>query len=44
MAMLLWTALGFLLGAMPFSYWLGRLILYADIRHYGDGNPGTINA
>jgi len=40
----LWTGLGFLLGAMPFSYWLGRLILHTDIRHYGDGNPGAINA
>lgn len=44
MAALLWTVLGFVLGAMPFSYWLGRLILHTDIRHYGDGNPGAINA
>jgi glycerol-3-phosphate acyltransferase PlsY len=44
MAALLWTVLGFVLGAMPFSYWLGRLILQTDIRHYGDGNPGAINA
>jgi len=44
MLALLWMAIGFLLGAMPFSYWLGRLILHTDIRHYGDGNPGAINA
>jgi glycerol-3-phosphate acyltransferase PlsY len=40
----LWTGVGFLLGAMPFSYWLGRLFLHADIRAYGDGNPGAANA
>lgn len=42
--MLFWTGLGFLLGAMPFSYWLGRLVLHTDIRDYGDGNPGAISA
>lgn len=41
---LFWTAAGLLLGAMPFSFWLGRLVLKADIRHYGDGNPGAANA
>lgn len=41
---LLWTILGFLLGSMPFSYWLGRLLLRTDIRRYGDGNPGAANA
>ena len=44
MTMLFWTGLGFLLGAMPFSYWLGRLVLHTDIRTYGDGNPGATNA
>jgi len=44
MMALLWTGLGFLLGAMPFSYWLGLLVLQTDIRHYGDGNPGAANA
>lgn len=41
---LLWTALGFLSGSLPFSVWLGRLIARADIRRYGDGNPGATNA
>jgi glycerol-3-phosphate acyltransferase PlsY len=41
---LFWTGLGFLLGSIPFSYLLGRLIAHADIRLYGDGNPGAINA
>jgi len=40
----LWAAIGFLIGALPFSYWLGRLVLNTDIRRYGDGNPGAINA
>ncbi|MCX7757660.1 MAG: glycerol-3-phosphate acyltransferase [candidate division WOR-3 bacterium] len=34
---------GFILGSCMFSYWLGRLI-GKDIRKYGDGNPGAINA
>jgi len=33
-----------LLGAIPFSLWLGRLSLKTDIRRYGDGNPGATNA
>ena len=41
---LLWTALGLLFGAIPFSVWLGRLGVHADIRGYGDGNPGAANA
>ena len=44
MTMLLWTGFGFLVGAMPFSYWLGRIVLHTDIRLYGDGNPGAISA
>ena len=42
--LLFWIGLGFLLGAMPFSLWLGYLFLHTDIRHYGDGNPGATNA
>ena len=43
-SVLFWTGLGFILGAMPFSLWLGYLFLHTDIRHYGDGNPGATNA
>ncbi|MFC1713325.1 glycerol-3-phosphate acyltransferase [Candidatus Poribacteria bacterium] len=39
-----WIGIGLLLGALPFSLWLGRLILHEDIRQYGDGNPGAFNA
>lgn len=44
MTVLFWTGLGFLLGSMPFSLWLGHLLLRADVRRYGDGNPGATNA
>jgi len=33
----------FLLGACPFSLWIGRWLLERDIRGYGDGNPGAYN-
>lgn len=41
---LLWTGIGFFWGAMPFSFWLGHLLRQADVRDYGDGNPGATNA
>ncbi len=43
-AVLLWTVVGFLSGSLPFSVWLGRLVARADVRRYGDGNPGAANA
>ena len=39
----LWVAVGFLLGAMPFSVWLARIFLRRDVRRVGDGNPGAAN-
>lgn len=39
----IWLVLSFLSGALPFSYWLGRLFLNQDIRQYGDANPGATN-
>lgn len=41
---IIWTALGFLLGSIPFSVWIGYLIARTDIRRFGDGNPGLTNA
>lgn len=38
-----WMGVAFLLGALPFSLWIGRLVLGVDIRHYGDANPGATN-
>ena len=38
-----WTLIGFLLGSIPFSVILGRVLLRKDIRQYGDGNPGGTN-
>lgn len=43
MAALIWVSAGFILGSLPFSYWLGRVALKKDIRDYGDGNPGATN-
>jgi len=44
LAVVPWTIIGFVCGALPFSVWLGRLALRTDVRHYGDGNPGAVNA
>jgi glycerol-3-phosphate acyltransferase PlsY len=44
MTALLWTTIGFLCGSVPFSLLLGRLFAHADVRTYGDGNPGATNA
>ncbi len=43
MQALAWTLLGFALGSLPFSLWIGRLALRVDIRSLGDGNPGGAN-
>jgi glycerol-3-phosphate acyltransferase PlsY len=40
----LWTAIAFVAGSLPFSVWLPRLALRADVRRFGDGNPGSANA
>jgi glycerol-3-phosphate acyltransferase PlsY len=34
---------GYLLGSMPWGYWLPRLFLKLDIRTAGSGNPGATN-
>ncbi len=36
--------LGFAVGSVPFAVLLGRVFARADIRNYGDGNPGATNA
>lgn len=40
---LLWTLFGFAIGSLPFSVWVGKLILGKDIRQFGDKNPGATN-
>lgn len=40
---LLWIAIGFVAGSLPFSVWIGRLALGRDIRAVGDQNPGAAN-
>jgi glycerol-3-phosphate acyltransferase PlsY len=39
-----WSAAGFWIGAIPFAVVVGRLAAGADVRDYGDHNPGAINA
>ena len=39
-----WSLFGYLLGSIPFSLIIGRLIARKDIRKFGDGNPGGSNA
>jgi glycerol-3-phosphate acyltransferase PlsY len=36
--------LAFLCGSLPFSVWLGKILLGLDVRKFGDGNPGAANA
>ncbi len=43
-AVILWTLVGFLLGSIPFSILMGKLIAREDVRAFGDGNPGGMNA
>jgi glycerol-3-phosphate acyltransferase PlsY len=33
----------FVCGSLPFSVWVGKLLLGLDVRDYGDGNPGAAN-
>jgi glycerol-3-phosphate acyltransferase PlsY len=43
-ALLFWSLVGFFVGAIPFSVILGKLFAKTDIRAFGDGNPGGMNA
>jgi glycerol-3-phosphate acyltransferase PlsY len=43
MQALLWILIGFCFGSLPFSFWIGKLVMDTDIRTLGDGNPGGFN-
>src|SRR5437870_10009481 len=43
MAPLLLVAAGYLLGSMPWGYWLPWLVEHDDIRRHGSGNIGGTN-
>ena len=43
MTLFLWIAFAFVCGALPFSVWVGEIVLRKDIRQYGDANPGAAN-
>jgi glycerol-3-phosphate acyltransferase PlsY len=36
--------ISFISGSIPYSVWMGKLLLGVDVRQYGDGNPGAANA
>ena len=38
------AAAGYVLGSMPWGYWLVRLVKHDDIRRHGSGNIGGTNA
>ena len=35
--------LSFIIGSLPFSFWIGKLIYGVDLRTMGSGNPGATN-
>lgn len=43
MTIIAFTFLAFILGALPFSIWIGQYLLGRDIRQFGDKNPGATN-
>lgn len=43
MNIILWTLAAYFCGSLPFSVWLGNLLLRKEIRQFGDGNPGGTN-
>lgn len=40
---LLFSVFGYLVGAIPFAYLIGKFVVKRDIRQVGDGNPGGTN-
>jgi glycerol-3-phosphate acyltransferase PlsY len=45
MIVVTYTVLGFILGSIPFAFYLAKYSLGVDVREYGsDGNPGAVNA
>ena len=43
MTTVLFIVVGYLLGSMPWGYWLVRLVKHEDIRTHGSGNIGGTN-
>lgn len=43
MGIIIALVLSYLVGAIPSSIWVGKIIRGIDIRDYGSGNPGTTN-
>lgn len=43
MISILMIFIAFLAGSLPFSVWIGKLLLGKDVRQIGDGNSGAVN-
>ncbi|MBN2678253.1 MAG: glycerol-3-phosphate acyltransferase [Anaerolineaceae bacterium] len=43
MLQVIFILIAFLCGSLPFSIWLGKILMGLDVRHFGDGNPGSAN-
>jgi glycerol-3-phosphate acyltransferase PlsY len=43
MVPVIFILLAFLCGSLPFSVWLGKILIGVDVRQFGDGNPGAAN-
>jgi acyl phosphate:glycerol-3-phosphate acyltransferase len=43
MSTALFVVIGYVLGSMPWGYWLVRLVKHEDIRQHGSGNIGGTN-
>ncbi len=43
LSQLFWLIFSFLCGSLPFSVWIGKVVLGKNIRQYGDANPGATN-
>jgi acyl phosphate:glycerol-3-phosphate acyltransferase len=43
MEWIVYALFAYLCGSIPFSVWLGKLLLGLDVRRFGDGNPGATN-
>jgi glycerol-3-phosphate acyltransferase PlsY len=43
MVPVIFILIAFLCGSLPFSVWLGKILIGVDVRQFGDGNPGAAN-
>ena len=42
--LIVWIAIGFISGSIPWAVIVGNLLMHSDVRNVGDSNPGAVNA